>query len=53
MDVVFEKMLLIELKHAPTFQLTFSNIAGEKSCVIEINRTSMVRSVDKFLSGWG
>ena len=37
----------------PTFQLTFSNIVVEKSCVIEINRTSMVRSVDKYLSGWG
>ena len=52
MDLVFEKMLLIELP-TPTFQLTFSNSAGEKSCVIEINRTSIVRSVDKYLSGWG
>ena len=37
----------------PTFQLTFSNSADEKSCVIEINRTSSTFSVDKYLSGWG
>ena len=37
----------------PTFQLTFSNSADEKSCVIEINRTSSTFSVDNYLSGWG
>lgn len=52
MDVVFQKKAVNWVK-TPTFQLTFSNIAGEKSCVIEINRTSIVCSVDKYLSGWG
>ena len=46
--VVIEKM---QLSKTTTFQLTFSNGADEKSCVLEINE--QVRWVEKYLSRRG